>query len=154
MKIKEELKLNKDLTINEEYKKVITEAERGRYNYFDFSKEKIQEIALKDLKDLKYNDAACLVQALYPQYLIGSGLFDGFLMFEIKKGVRVDPPKYCYGNLTSYLNNDKKTKFNYLAAEIIDLFKNNNIEYNQDWHKLLPNNEVTQWKEHLKRFTS
>jgi hypothetical protein len=144
MKIKEELKLNKDLTINEEYKKVITEADSGRYSYFDFTKEKLQEIALKDLKDLKYNDAATLVQALYPQYLICSGLFDCFLMFEIKKGVRVDPPKYYYGDLQSYLNNDKKTKFNYLAAEIIDLFKNNNIEYNQDWHKLLPNNEVTQ----------
>ena len=141
MKRKEELKLNKDLTINEEFKKIITEADNGRYSYFDFTKEKIQEIALKDLNDLKYDDAVTLVQALYPQYLICSGLIDCFLMFEIKKGVRVDPPKYYYCDLRSYLNNDKKTKFNHLATEIIDLFKNNNIDYNQDWHQLLQNKE-------------
>lgn len=135
--ITEELKLNKNLVIDEKHKKVITDAEGGRYAYFDFTKDKIQEIAKKDLSELKLNDTFYLVQALFPEYLISSGLFDCFLMFKIKNGVRVDPPKYCYRNLQSYLNNDTESKFNYLAGEIIDLFKNNGIDYNQNWNKLL-----------------
>ena len=139
----EQLKLNKDLTINEEYKRVITSAERGRYSYYDYSKEKAQEIAKKDLKDLTYTNAATLVQALFPQYLICSGLFDSFLMFKIKNGVRQDPPKYYYRDLNSFLNNDKGAKLNHLATEIIDLFKTNNIEYNKQWDKFLEkSNEV------------
>jgi len=138
-KLTKELKLNKDLTIKEEYKKVITEAERRSYSYFDYTKEKIQEIASKDLTELKVKDGFYLVQALYPQYLVCSGLIDNFLIFEIKKGMRVDPPKYYYRNITSYLNNDDKNKFNYLAAEIVDLFKVNNIEYNKLWDVLIRN---------------
>lgn len=132
-----ELTLNKNLTINEEYKKIITSAEKCRYSYFDYSKEKVQEIANKNLNDLKYTDAATLVQALFPQYLICSGLVDSFLMFEIKNGVRQDPPKYCYMHLDSFLNNDKKAKLNNLTSEIIDLFKSNNIKYNKHWDMLL-----------------
>lgn len=136
-KLTEALILNKKLEIDEEAKKIIITAEGGRYLYFDYTKEKIQEIALKNLDDIKRKDANILVQALFPKYLICDGLFDNFLMFEIKNNKRVDPPKYCYYDLTSYLNNNKELKFNYLAFEIIDLFKANNIQYNEQWNKLL-----------------
>ena len=136
-KLTEALLLNKKLEIDEEAKRIITTAEGGRYEYFDYTKEKIQEIASKNLDDIKMIDADVLVQALFPKYLICGGLFDCFLMFEIKKNRRADPPKYCYSDLTSYLNNDKESKFNYLASEIIDLFKVNDIQYNEQWNKLL-----------------
>lgn len=135
---KEKLILNKKLEINEEAKNIITNA---RYSYFDYTKEKIQEIANKNLEDLKHKDACVLVQALFPNYLICGGLFDAFLMFEIEDNKRVDPPKYCYSNLTSYLDNNKKLKFNHLASEIIDLFETNNIQYNEEWHKLIKEEE-------------
>lgn len=136
-KLTEALLLNKKLEMDEEAKRIITTAEGGRYSYFDYTKEKIQEIALKNLDDIERNDADILVQALFPKYLICGGLFDCFLMFEIKKNRRIDPPKYCYCDLTSYLNNDDKLKFNYLAFEIVDLFKANDIQYNEQWNKLL-----------------
>lgn len=138
MKIKlEKINLNKDLTLNEEYKNVITSAEKGRYSYFDYSKEKIEEIAKMNINDIKWKDTAYLVQALFPQYLIYSGLFDSFLMFEIKNNVRKDPPKYFYRNLISYLNNNKEVKVNYLGDEIINLFEVNNIKYDTSWNILL-----------------
>lgn len=131
------LTLNKKLEIDEEAKKIITTAEKNRYTYWDYTKEKIEQIASKNLNDLKITDAFVLVQALFPKYLVCSGLFDCFLMFEIKNNKRFDPPKYYYANLTSYLNNNNELKFNYLASEIIDLFKVNNIDYNKQWDKIL-----------------
>lgn len=136
-KIKKPLILNKELVVNEEYKKVITSAEEGSYEYYDFSKEKVQEIAIKNINNLTYYDACVLVQALFPKYLICSGLLDSFLMFEIKNNERKDPPKYCYYNLVNYLNNDKESKVNLLISEIIDLFKANNIQYHETWDKAL-----------------
>lgn len=140
-KLTEALFLNKKLEMDEEAKRIITTAEGGRYSYFDYTKEKIQEIALKNLDDIKRIDANILVQALFPKYLICGGLFDNFLMFEIKNNRRADPPKYCYYDLTSYLNNNNEVKFNYLASEIIDLFKVNDIQYNEQWNKLLKEEE-------------
>ena len=126
-----ELVLNKKLIINENQKKVITSAERGRYTYFDFSKEKITEIAQKPFSELTLLDGFSLVQALFPEYLICSGIFDCFLVFEIKNNKRIDPPKYWFNSFGSYLNN--KTNFNLLCKEIIDLFRKNDISYHYGW---------------------
>ena len=126
-----ELVLNKELIINESHKKTICSAEGGRYYYFDFTKEKISEIAQKNFSELEMEDGFYLVQALFPEYLICSGLFDCFVIFEIQNGVRQDPPKYFFRDLISYLNNH--TNFNLLCDEIIDLFKKNNIPYHYGW---------------------
>ena len=133
----EALTLNKDLQLNKKYKDIIISAENGRYSYFDYSKDVIQNIANNNLSDIDWEDCAYLLQALFPQYLICSGLFDSFLMFEIENGKRSDPPKYFYKDLQSFLNNGEgKTQYNYLGNEIIDLFKANGIRYNSEWDKL------------------
>lgn len=136
-----ELVLNKELNINEDAKKAITTAEGGRYSYFDYDKKTIQKIAEKRVASLKTYDIRPIIQALFPDYLIGSGLFDAFLMFEIKNGVRIDPPKFYYYNLFSYLNNNKEKKFNKLLNEIEDLFKKNNIAYHESWEELFKENQ-------------
>lgn len=132
-----ELVLNKELIIDESQKKIITTAEGGRYKYFDFTKEKITEIAAKSFIDLTVQDIFYVVQALFPEYLICSGLFDCFIIFEIKDDKRIDHPKYYFRSLDSYLNNNDELKFNFLAKEIVDLFKKNNIPYHEKWNAIV-----------------
>lgn len=139
------MKLNKDLTIFEKYSEKIRFAEKGRYCYFYFPKGKIQDIAnLNNEEELTQNIAFTLAQALFPEYLICSGLFDSFLMFEIKDCARVDPPKYFYNHFGCFLNNKKDVKENHLGLEIKDLFKKNNIKYSSLWKSLFEHweNEV------------
>lgn len=129
-----EIQLNKDLSIDfSKYKKEITTAENGRYSYFDFSKEAVSEIASKEIDDVSVPELRMLAQALFPEYLQCGGLFDGFLFFEIRQNRRVDPPKYYYCVLSSYLNNDKKAKVNRLSEEVKDLFEKNGISYSESW---------------------
>ena len=131
------LELNKSLVMNEDYKKIITSAENGRYRYHDYSKEIIQEIANKNTEGLYCNDINPIVQALFPQYLICSGLWDNFLMFEIKDNERANSPKYSYLDVGSYLDNDKEAKCNLLMEEILDLFYENKLSIHPCWIKAL-----------------
>ena len=133
----EKLVLNKKIIVDENQRSVITSADGARYKYFDFTKEKISKIAIKPFLDLTINDCFVLVQALFPEYLICSGLFDTFLIFEIKNGRRIDPPKYFFRGLDSYLNNDDELKLNFLAEEIVDLFIKNNIPYVEFWNVIV-----------------
>ncbi len=134
MKSKEstvKIETNKDLAIDySEWKKNITSK---RYHYFDFSREEIEKIAKKNVKEVTPVEIRTLAQALFPQYLQCSGLFDGFLFFDVIDGVRIDPPKYCYATCNSYLNNNDRVKVNRLIDEIEDLFKQNEIDCSDDW---------------------
>lgn len=128
-----ELRLNKNLIVDKESKLKIITAENGRYSYFDYTREKIEEIASKDIKEIKIRDVNPLVQALFPNNLICSGLFHPFIIFEIKDKKRVDPPTYYYGSMNSYLNCNDELKFNRLIDEIVDLFTKNEIKCHQSW---------------------
>lgn len=126
----EQIQLNKNLDLDFEiFKANIT---KKRYDYYDFSREKVQEIANKDIGEVG-GDVRILVQALFPQHLQCSGLFDGFILFNVVDGVRIDPPVYWYHSCSSYLNNDNKAKVNRLADEIKDLFESNGIQYSEGW---------------------
>lgn len=126
------IELNKDLSIDyTEWKKNITSG--GRYCYFDFSREEVERIAKKNVKEVSTAEIRTLVQALFLQYLQCSGLFDGFLLFEVVNGERIDPPKYCYATCNSYLDNNDKVKANRLIEEIEDLFEQNEIDCSEDW---------------------
>lgn len=92
-------------------------------------------IALKNIYDIEIVEAFSIVQALFPNYLVCSGLFDSFLLFEIKDGRRIDPPKYFYNHFASYLNDDKVAKCNKLIDEIMDLFEQNNITCDKSWYE-------------------
>lgn len=132
-------KLNKNLEMNKDFKENIISAENGRYTYYDYDLQTIKDIAKVDptADEFTYNNAATLVQALFPEYLICSGLFDCFVIFKIGNGYRVNPPKYCYRSLDSYLNNNNEKKDNLLIEEIVDLFKQNKIIYNKKWDEAL-----------------
>lgn len=130
-------KLNKNLEMNKDFKENIISAENGRYTYYDYDLQTIKDIAkVNPQTELTYNNAATLVQVLFPEYLVCSGLFDSFIMFKVKDGRRGVSPKYCYRSLDSYLNNNDK-KDNLLIEEIVDLFKQNNIDYNKMWNEVL-----------------
>jgi hypothetical protein len=125
------IELNKDLSVDyTEWKKNITS--KG-YSYYDFSREEVERIAKKNVKEVSTTEIRTLAQALFPQYLQCSGLFDGFLFFEVIDGVRVDPPKYCYETCNSYLDNDGRAKVNRLIEEIEDMFEQNEIDCSEDW---------------------
>lgn len=131
-------KINKNLIQNNELKETIVKAENGRYSYFDYDVEIVSEIAKKSIKEVKYKDVRILVQALFPEYLICSGLFDCFLMFRINSdGFRVDPPEYFYADIQSHLNRDSKNGSKRLIEEIIDLFEKNNIKYDDSWKSII-----------------
>lgn len=133
----EELVLNKNLKMNDDLKKIITSAENGKYDYFDYSNEIIQKIALiNDENDFTVQNLRPIIQALFPKYLICSGLFEPFIMFEIKNNVRVDPPKFHYKTLFDFLNNDDTKQFNKLSDEIRNLFEVNSIRYSSLWEKV------------------
>lgn len=67
--------------------------------YYDFTEEKTREIAAKNARDVTYEEWCSLLQMLYPSTLICSGLFDPFIVFEVKNGRRKDPPKEHWRNL-------------------------------------------------------
>lgn len=126
----ERILLNKNLDFD--YEGIKANITKRRYGYYDFSKEKVEEIASKNVEEVG-NDVRILVQALFPEYLLCSGLFDGFLLFNVVDGVRIDPPVYYYCVVNSYLNNDNEAKVNRLADEIKDLFESNGIQYSEGW---------------------
>lgn len=130
---------NKDLTIdNVEVKKMIEEAD---YEYYDFSPTSISRIAQEsDIKNIGNHDLKSLVQALFPDALICSGLFDGIVLFSVCGGKRIDPPKHWYCDFASYLDNDNNAKVNRLKDEIKDLFEKNNIKPSDEWKRYFETN--------------
>lgn len=67
------IETNKDLAIDySEWKKNITS---GGYTYFDFSRDEVERIAKKNVKEVSTVEIRTLAQALFPQYLQCSGLF-------------------------------------------------------------------------------
>lgn len=72
------------------------------YNYYKFTEESIREMASKPIQDLNTTQLYSLVQMLYPDKLICSGLFENVLIFKVSaKGRRIDPPVEHWMDLTS-----------------------------------------------------
>ena len=126
-----QIETNRDLT--QDFSDSKQKIENARYRYYDYSRDKILEIVSKDIRAVEDHEIREIVQALFPDYLICSGLFDGILLFEIRNGTRVDPPKYFYRNLSAYLNNDEKSKVNRLKDEIKSMLEQNEIPYHDSW---------------------
>ncbi|WP_195985354.1 hypothetical protein [Clostridium sp. D33t1_170424_F3] len=88
------------LNYSEENKRTITEAENRRgYTYYEFTEEAIKNIAAKEVVSVEDGEWRSLLQMLYPDKLICSGLFEAFLVFEIKNGRRKDPPQEHWNSL-------------------------------------------------------
>lgn len=72
---------------------------RGRYKYYEYTEESIKEIVSKNVNAIENNEWRTLIQMLYPDKMIGSGLFQPILIFKIKDGIRIDPPIEAYDNI-------------------------------------------------------
>ena len=120
------------LDYKEEDKKII---ESGKYRYYDFTEEIIRQIISKNISEVTNEEWRILLQMIYPKNMIGSGLFQPILIFEIKKnGERKDPPIEAYNGIDD-LKRDL-TKTDCLLFRIMNhIEENSNLKINQSWYK-------------------
>lgn len=122
-----------NLTFKEENKKIIVEEKLHDYNYYEYTPDMILAIVKKNPEEVENDEWRTLIQMLYPDSLICSGLFQPLLLFHIKNGLRVDPPYLAFNNITEY---NKKIKSS-LFEKICDFLTDNGVELNDTWLKCL-----------------
>jgi len=116
------------LNYKENDKKLI---ESGRYKYYDFTEEIVQNIVSKQINDVENTEWRILLQMLYPRNMIGSGLFQPILIFKISKnGKRVDPPLEAYDSI-----NDLKEDTCLLFKIIEHIEQNSKLKIHNSWYK-------------------
>lgn len=116
------------LNYKEDDKKLI---ESGRYKYYDFTEEIVQNIVSKQINDVENTEWRILLQMLYPRNMIGSGLFQPILIFKISKnGKRVDPPLEAYDSI-----NDLKEDTCLLFKIIEHIEQNSKFKIHNSWYK-------------------
>lgn len=116
------------LNYKEDDKKLI---ESGRYKYYDFTEETVENIVSKYINDVENTEWRILLQMLYPRNMIGSGLFQPILIFKISKsGKRVDPPLEAYNSI-----NDLKEDTCLLFKIIEHIEQNSKLKIHNSWYK-------------------
>lgn len=120
--------MNEVLNYKEENKSLIEGELNHNYQYYEFNKDKILEIISKNINDVNDKEWRTLIQMIFPQNLICSGLFQSFLIFDIEDGLRVDPPKYAFDDVCT-----KAYDF-ILLIKIYDFLINNNVSsFDSSW---------------------
>lgn len=119
----------------EENKKLVELS--GRYKYYDFNEETIKQIVEKDINEVTSTEWRTLIQMIYPTRMIGSGLFQGILIFKITNtGVRIDPPLEAYSRVDEVTNGDC------LLFKIVRHIKENSkIKLHNSWNKTIKKTE-------------
>lgn len=99
--------------------------ESAGYIYYGFTEEKVRKIIAKEIKGVTNDEWRTLIQMLYPNKMIGSGIFDRALIFTInpKTHRRVDPPLRAYGDLQ-----DNRGKEGSLLNQIYNVLKKAGLE--------------------------
>lgn len=116
------------LNYKEDDKKLI---ESGRYKYYDFTEEIVENIVSKYINDVENTEWRILLQMLYPRNMIGSGLFQPILIFKISKsGKRVDPPLEAYNSI-----DDLKEDTCLLFKIIEHIEQNSKLKIHNSWYK-------------------
>ena len=116
------------LNYKEDDKKLI---ESGRYKYYYFTEEIVENIVSKYISDVENTEWRILLQMLYPRNMIGSGLFQPILIFKISKsGKRVDPPLEAYNSI-----NDLKEDTCLLFKIIEHIEQNSKLKIHNSWYK-------------------
>ena len=82
----------------EKYKKYRDEIQKNN-TYYEFNQEKVSEALIKDIGTVEDSQLRMLIQLLYPNKLIASGLFQPLLIFNVDDGKRQDPPLEAYNNM-------------------------------------------------------
>ncbi len=110
--------------------------EGAGYTYYDFTEEKVRKIIAKEIEDVTNDEWRTLIQMLYPNKMVGSGLFDGVLIFTISQKThrRVDPPLRAYGDVQ-----DNRGKEGSLLNQIYNALKKAGLEdaIHESWKKEL-----------------
>ena len=120
------------LNYSEENKRTITEAENHRgYSYYEFTEEAVRAIAAKEVVDVEDSEWRSLLQMLYPDKLICSGLFEPLLVFEIRNGRRKDPPQEHWGSLV------RPGSDGVLLERFIDALDEHGIKVHKSWCAVL-----------------
>lgn len=122
-------KKEKQMNYKEEDKKLIELS--ARYSYYDFTEKEIKKVINKDIKDVSNEEWRMLIQMIYPKNMIGSGLFQGILIFKISKsGKRIDPPIEAYNSVDELHDN------NCLLFKIMKhIEKNSELKIDDSWYK-------------------
>ena len=108
--------------------------EKVRYRYYDFTEEIIKQIISKNISEVTNEEWRILLQMIYPKNMIGSGLFQPILIFEIKKnGKRKDPPIEAYNRIDD-LKRDLKKADCLLFRIMNHIEKNSNLKINDSWY--------------------
>lgn len=95
------------------------------YIYYGFTEEKVRKIITKEIEDVTNNEWRTLIQMLYPNKMIGSGLIDSVLIFTISQKThrRVDPPLRAYRDVQ-----DNRGKEGSLLNQIYNALKKAGLE--------------------------
>lgn len=106
--------------------------ESGRYRYYDFTEEIVRKVVSKHISDVTNEEWRILLQMLYPNNMIGSGLFQPILIFKIgRNGKRVDPPLEAYNSI-----NDLKEGTCLLFQIIEYIEKNSKFKIHDSWYEV------------------
>ena len=112
-----------------EYDKKLIES--GKYRYYDFTEEIVENIINKHINDVENVELRILLQMLYPSNMIGSGSFQPILIFKISKsGKRVDPPLEAYNSI-----DDLKEDTCLLFKIIEHIEQNSKLKIHNSWYK-------------------
>lgn len=110
--------------------------EGAGYMYYVFTEEKVRKIIAKEIKGVTNNEWRTLIQMLYPNKMVGSGLIDSVLIFTISQKThrRVDPPLRAYRDLY-----DNRGKEGSLLNQIYNVLKKAGLEdvIHESWKKEL-----------------
>ncbi len=101
--------------------------------YYHYNIETIKKIISKDVRTLDNEEWRTLIQMLYPDKMIASGLFQPILIFKVRKdGKRIDPPIEAYDSVDQV-----KGIGNCLIFRIIDFIESNsNLKLNNTWYEI------------------
>lgn len=101
--------------------------------YYHYNIETIEKIISKDVRNLDNEEWRTLIQMLYPDKMIASGLFQPILIFKIRKdGKRIDPPIEAYDSVDQV-----KSIGDCLIFKIIDFIESNsNLKINETWYQI------------------
>lgn len=97
------------------------------YTYYHFSEEYIKSIISKDIQEVDNKEWRTLVQMLYPDKMIASGLFQPILIFNVdNKGIRKDPPIEAYNSVNEII-----------PKVALFIKKNSDLEFHSTWIKYI-----------------
>ncbi len=106
--------------------------ESGRYRYYDFTEEVVENIVSKHINDVENEEWRILLQMLYPSNMIGSGLFQPILIFKVSKsGKRIDPPLEAYNSINDL---EEGTCLLFQIIEYIE--KNSKVKIHDSWYEV------------------